>query len=116
MDDYGDNWPVDPTKKGFIGTCFICGDHVAVNDLVMVNHNKQTWYVCDCCFAVMFHAGYTTLEIGKELERVTKNRKTEPLELRDMHRKHQKRITLEEMADFMYWLYKDGSGIVEKIK
>lgn len=86
--------------KDYIGTCFSCGDHVLVKELVKVGK----YYVCECCHSAMWHGGYAPEEMIKLLEE-TERKRRKITELEDKKRETKHPITLQEQTDFSYnWL------------
>lgn len=100
----------------YMGRCFTCGDHVPCRELIKVDYNGKRWWLCECCHMAFWHGGYSPIQIGKELEETERKRSLSEGELKDEKRKMvRKPISLEEIADFMYWLYRDDSKIIDKL-
>lgn len=83
-----------------IGTCYSCGEHARVKELVKVGK----FYLCECCHSALWHGGYSPAQMIKVLEE-TEEKRRRPSELEDVKRKAKNPITLDEQADFSYnWM------------
>lgn len=96
--------------KDYTGTCYTCGEHVRVKDLVKLDK----YYICELCHSAFWHGGYSPTQMIEQLKNTEQKRKACP-EFNDKVRSSQDPISFKDLSEFNYNWMKYEKDIFRKL-